>query len=722
MKPCTDLVQRAQSDRTPESLGALVSATQADVFHFLCRQLRHAADAEDATQETFRQVLRALPSLRDPAAFPGWIHRIALRSAQDVVRGRAARKRLAAELPGRANTEGAAMSEAERAETRLAVRGAVEELDEELRTTVVLRYEQGLSYGEIAEAMECPEGTVGKRLHRAHERLRVALAGAAIALTLVAVETELSAEPRVETPVRLKESLTRMSRGEIPVAHSKRALVQRLLVVVLAVAALFLVLWRFGFPVRRPAGDGGSADNRVASALPGNAGTAKSSLTESPSGGVENGNSPAATAVSACRVTGQVREAASGETIAGARVWLVTADAPARIIVETKTDALGNYGFEVPPGNWLIDVAAEGFVRLQTAIVFERQLALLEHEARAAHDHHERAVTRGRVTTTAGENTRVDLEVPKAVAARGIVSDEDGVPVEDAVVAFEMHGVELPDGGFWYSYGNDDRPKSVRTDSAGSFMLTGLLGMGEVELNVNRIGFQPTKVKVSLGPLGADASIALRRGIGISGIVVDTEGHPVSGACILLAEGDSSKVRLLVVQETRADAGGRFSIPDAPSGTSAIVAAASGFGWTAAAPDVGGASLTLVLPRATGILRGAIRDENGKLLPGVEVRVEGYFGQSAAGAGLINTVDEHGGSWTSPKPGEMSGVLPRELRMPFARTDEKGEFSLDAVCLSGGMMPHLSIEADGFRSKRIEATTSTFLEILLERESGEHSK
>ena len=182
MKSCPELVNGAQRDRTAESLGALIAATRDDVFHFLGRHDGDAADAEDATQETFRQMSGSRPSLREPAAFPGWIHRIALRAAHETIRGRGARRKLAEDLSRNAPaTEEAAMSDAERRETRGIVRSAVDALDADLRATVILRYEQGLSYAEIADAMECPEGTVGKRLHTAHERLQKSLAGAGVA-------------------------------------------------------------------------------------------------------------------------------------------------------------------------------------------------------------------------------------------------------------------------------------------------------------------------------------------------------------------------------------------------------------------------------------------------------------------------------------------------------------------------------------------------------------
>jgi RNA polymerase sigma-70 factor (ECF subfamily) len=58
-----------------------------------------------------------------------------------------------------------------RSETCAKVRGAIARLPDELRMAVVLRYTEGLSYDEMAEAMDCAKGTVASRLNRAHKLL-----------------------------------------------------------------------------------------------------------------------------------------------------------------------------------------------------------------------------------------------------------------------------------------------------------------------------------------------------------------------------------------------------------------------------------------------------------------------------------------------------------------------------------------------------------------------
>ncbi|MBI2920823.1 MAG: sigma-70 family RNA polymerase sigma factor, partial [Planctomycetes bacterium] len=222
MKVSSELVREARGgDRA--ALERLIAATQDPLFHFLRREVGSEADAEDALQETWRQALRSLRDLREPAAFASWIHRIALRAGRDMAVARRARREAEAAGSRNESTEGGGTMEAERREVAGRVREAVEALEPELRTTVRLRYEQGLSYEEIAEAMECPSGTVGKRLHTAHERLRGSLAGAGVALALALLEGELEAAPREAAPAGVRERLREMARRGLPVPDAGAA-------------------------------------------------------------------------------------------------------------------------------------------------------------------------------------------------------------------------------------------------------------------------------------------------------------------------------------------------------------------------------------------------------------------------------------------------------------------------------------------------------------------
>jgi RNA polymerase sigma-70 factor (ECF subfamily) len=126
------------------------------------------SDAEDVTQEVFARVHRTLGSLRDPAAFPAWICRVARNAARDHLRS-ARRRPAAAPLPDdRAAPPAAASDEELRA---LALR-CLARLPEAYRETLFLRLAEGLSGPEIAERTGMTGDSVRVNLCRGMAMLR----------------------------------------------------------------------------------------------------------------------------------------------------------------------------------------------------------------------------------------------------------------------------------------------------------------------------------------------------------------------------------------------------------------------------------------------------------------------------------------------------------------------------------------------------------------------
>jgi RNA polymerase sigma-70 factor (ECF subfamily) len=159
----------------------LVLKYQHKVVKLVMRYLRDPADAEDVAQEAFIKAYRALPQFRGDSAFYTWLYRIAINTAKNAL---AARDRNpvtydldlqgndeSADMVGRLKDpetpEGLALTE----EIRTTVNAAIGELPEDLRTAIVLRELEGMSYEEIAAAMECPVGTVRSRIFRAREAI-----------------------------------------------------------------------------------------------------------------------------------------------------------------------------------------------------------------------------------------------------------------------------------------------------------------------------------------------------------------------------------------------------------------------------------------------------------------------------------------------------------------------------------------------------------------------
>ena len=152
-----------------------MNAYQGIAFRTAYLIARNASDAEDAAQDGFVKAWRALGRFREDAPFRPWLLRIVANEASN--RRRSAGRR--ASLVLRAATEepsgGAAPSPEAAllsAEVRATLLAAVEELPEEQRDVVALRYFLGLSELEVAETLGIPQGTVKSRTARALERLR----------------------------------------------------------------------------------------------------------------------------------------------------------------------------------------------------------------------------------------------------------------------------------------------------------------------------------------------------------------------------------------------------------------------------------------------------------------------------------------------------------------------------------------------------------------------
>ncbi len=139
--------------------------------------LRDAAEAEDAVQEAFVKAYRALHRFRPGSAFRPWMLRIVMNQSLTAAKSRsrrtvAAEKLAAAEAPAPYGIEDAVLDR----ERARALWSALEELREQERAIVYLRYFLSLPEKEMAQYLGCAPGTVKSRLHRALRRLREVLA------------------------------------------------------------------------------------------------------------------------------------------------------------------------------------------------------------------------------------------------------------------------------------------------------------------------------------------------------------------------------------------------------------------------------------------------------------------------------------------------------------------------------------------------------------------
>jgi RNA polymerase sigma-70 factor (ECF subfamily) len=179
-QPDADLLRRAQrGDQT--AFSALVVAYQAIVFNYVLRLVGgDRCLAEDMTQEVFLRVHQSLPSFSARAKFTTWLFQVTKNRVVDEFRARERRPRCV-ELVA---LHEPAVEELpiERWETTSALWQAVGRLNVDLRMALLLREVVGLSYDEIAEALEITLATVKWRIYKAREDVQVMLAGDGIVL------------------------------------------------------------------------------------------------------------------------------------------------------------------------------------------------------------------------------------------------------------------------------------------------------------------------------------------------------------------------------------------------------------------------------------------------------------------------------------------------------------------------------------------------------------
>jgi RNA polymerase sigma-70 factor (ECF subfamily) len=174
------LVERAQRG-DKHAFELLVAKYQRKLARLLSRFIRDPAEVEDVAQEAFIKAYRALPSFRGESAFYTWLYRIGINTAKNylVAMGRRAPTTTEFDSEDAENFEdGDQLRDVNTPENELmskqiaqTVNATMEALPEELRTAIVLREIDGLSYEEIATVMNCPIGTVRSRIFRARETI-----------------------------------------------------------------------------------------------------------------------------------------------------------------------------------------------------------------------------------------------------------------------------------------------------------------------------------------------------------------------------------------------------------------------------------------------------------------------------------------------------------------------------------------------------------------------
>jgi RNA polymerase sigma-70 factor (ECF subfamily) len=175
-KQLVELVQRGDS----RAFDLLVLKYQQRIVSLVSRFVRNQADALDVTQDAFIKAYRALPNFRGESAFYTWLYRIAVNTAKNYLVSQSRRA-----TNNELNIEDIEHFEGENAlkdystpenlllrdEIEATVLKSIEDLPEDLRVAITLREVEGMSYEDIAAAMDCPIGTVRSRIFRAREAI-----------------------------------------------------------------------------------------------------------------------------------------------------------------------------------------------------------------------------------------------------------------------------------------------------------------------------------------------------------------------------------------------------------------------------------------------------------------------------------------------------------------------------------------------------------------------
>lgn len=173
-----DLIIRFQRGQ-PRAFEALFDRYKDYVYRVAFFVLRHREEAEEATQETFLDLLRALSNydIHGPARFETWLYRVTVNRCKMRLRRKTPPSAEWEDLEERLERLPVGQSERPevvllKREMAIALWKAVDALPEDHRAAVLLRYQQDLSYDEIAQVLGIKVGTVKSRLYNAHGKLK----------------------------------------------------------------------------------------------------------------------------------------------------------------------------------------------------------------------------------------------------------------------------------------------------------------------------------------------------------------------------------------------------------------------------------------------------------------------------------------------------------------------------------------------------------------------
>ena len=155
----------------------LMSGQERRMFAVAMRMFGNREDAEDCLQDAMLRIYRAISGFKFQSSFSTWVYRVTMNTCLDELRKRKTRPNTSLDglldagwMP--ADGHDTPEQHALRSEVRASIDGFIQELPDDMRAAVVLRDIQGLSYEDIASALDTNVGTVKSRISRGREKLR----------------------------------------------------------------------------------------------------------------------------------------------------------------------------------------------------------------------------------------------------------------------------------------------------------------------------------------------------------------------------------------------------------------------------------------------------------------------------------------------------------------------------------------------------------------------
>jgi len=611
--------------------------------------------------------------------------------------------------------------QAERNELGGRVRSAVDGLEPELRTAVRLRYEHGMTYEEIAEATDAPGGTVAWRLSEAHRRLQRVLAATGVVLAIAALERELEAAPAPSIPERLSRAVRQIAQGGPGSGSTTGAGTPRpwRMAGALGVAAVLAIAVFLGLRDRAEDPD----PPAIAAGAPGGAaGNARGSSGADPVGPSGTARQPADPTRRQPGLVGRIYDRASGAPVPNAELTLRNGTVlhPGPIGATGTGNADGTYEISCPPGPWMLNVSAPGYVDFAMERYAEWSSAALSTVSEEVSEEELDTLFGSRVEVPDFSLASFDVPLVATAVLSGQVLDEAGMPLPGAGVTVTGQSIQLAHGTFGIRTRLNGSPASAVTDSQGRFRFDSLYPAGKAAVKATRSGYRDGTALVEIGPGLHETSIRLKVRpptvlIDLTAVVLGPLGPTLDGAVVLAGgQPDENGHRTLKLLPAGEDGEIRTQLPD---DTGWIVAWAPGHGIAVRSfADRGAGRLELRPPAADRVLRGCVLDADGTPVPGARVQIS-HLEVPVGGTwvSLAFTTSTTGGGMASLDPTEISAFMPDASRAPSAFTAADGSFTLEGVFLPEGGRVRLLAASDGHDLGYAIANGPEWIEFRLER-------